>query len=291
MINREVMTVLKLREKNKWYYAVWIPSVLLCVICLLSGSPAQVHGSTPEGNTGIAADYTNPDTGYRVIIEDNADLLSEDEEASLCSLMEPITEYGSAAFVTLDSNSYNSTEHYAEHFTDLRFSGSTGTVLVIDMDYRTLYLDTTGSMRTYLTSSYADSITDNIYSYASKGDYYTCAAKAFEQVETLLRGGRIAQPMKYICNLLLALVMALLINYLLVMHMSRKHKPTTAQLLSGIFHKFTIQNGAARLINQTRVYSPPSSNGGGHSGGGHSSGGHSGGGHSGGGHSGGGHRF
>ena len=42
--------------------------------------------------------YTNPDTGYSVYIRDDADLLSDEEEAKLAEDMKPVTEFGNAVF-------------------------------------------------------------------------------------------------------------------------------------------------------------------------------------------------
>lgn len=238
-----------------------------------------------SGITSVwAAAYTNPDTNYSAMIQDDAGLLSPEEEEALVKQMEPITAYGSVALVTIDHNVYYDASAYAEHFTDDHFSGSTGTVFLIDLDTRELYMDTTGSMRKRLTSAYANTIMDNVYSYASDGEYYICASKVFLQIDTLLAGGRIAQPMKYISNALLALVLALIINFILVCVFSKKHKPSASQLFSGIYSSFQVNHPEEKFTGQTKRYSPQSSGGGGHSGSGHSGGGHSGGGHSGGGH-------
>lgn len=87
--------------------------------------------------------------------------------------------------------------------------------------------------------------------------------------------------MKYICNILLALILAMLINYLIVRSFAHMKKPDNEEILSGLFSKTMIHNPTTKFTHQTKRYDPPSSSSG-HSGGGHSGGG---GGHSGGGHS------
>ena len=142
-----------------------------------------------------------------------------------------------------------------------------------------------------ITKSYANTITDNVYTFASDEEYFDCANTAFEQINTLLEGRAIAQPMKYISNALLAIVLALLINYFVVMFVSRGRKPSNAQLLDGIYSKVEIHNPRMDLTNQTKRYSPQSSGSSGStsrsSGGGFSGGGGGGGSRGGGG----GHRF
>lgn len=226
--------------------------------------------------------YTNPETGYEVFAADDANLLTEEELASIEKAMEPVTAYGNAVFKTVSENS-SSTRAYAERYYESLFGNESGTLFVIDMDNRYLYIHNTGSVSRLVTSGQCDIITDNIYTYASDGDYAGCAAAAYQQLFQLLEGGRIAQPMKYICNLLLAVILALLINYALVRAYSAGKKPSGSQLLSGIYASYSLRDTHADFSHQTKVYSPRSSGGGGRSGGG--------GGRSGGSHSGGGHRF
>lgn len=264
------MIVRKLLNKDIIkHFSLAIIIILLSFVC-----PVTTYGDTV---------FTNPTTGYSVTIQDEADLLSQEYESALAQEMQPITEYGNVAFVTILSNSYGSTASYAQIYNDAHSSGMPGTVFVIDMDNRQLYIDTVGTMRKRITSSYANTITDNIYTYATDGNYYLCASKAFSQIYTLLEGGRVAQPMKYASNVLLALVFALLINFLIVMGISSKHRPSRSQLMDGIYTKCVVNNPQIQFMNQTKTYSPQSSGSSGGSGG-HSSGG-GGGGHSGGGHS------
>ena len=54
--------------------------------------------------------YTNKSTGYQVIVEDDANLLTDEEETALGKEMAPITTYGSVAFKSIDYNPYYSTE-------------------------------------------------------------------------------------------------------------------------------------------------------------------------------------
>lgn len=70
------------------------------------------------------------------------------------------------------------------------------------MDNRNIWIHSNGGIYRIITSSYADTITDNVYQYATKRDYYGCCYEAFTEMLTLLQGNRIAQPMKYISNAL-----------------------------------------------------------------------------------------
>jgi uncharacterized protein len=101
------------------------------------------------------------------------------------------------------------------------------------------------------------------------------------QMLALLEGRKIAQPMKYISNFLIATLLALIINYFIVMAVSKANKPSDEKLLKYMNHSLQVSNLAVEFSHQTRVYSPQESSsggGGGGGGGGGSSGG--GGGHS-----------
>ena len=51
--------------------------------------------------------YTNPDTNYQIVIIDDLDLLTDEEEKMLVEDMKPVTAYGNAAFWTTEEYAYN----------------------------------------------------------------------------------------------------------------------------------------------------------------------------------------
>ncbi|MCM1159454.1 MAG: TPM domain-containing protein [Bacteroidales bacterium] len=225
-----------------------------------------------------AAGYENPDTGYRVVIEDDADLLTEQEESELALQMQELTLYGNAALKTIADN-FGTTESYIASYYRSTFGNDSGTVFLIDLDNRNIWLYSDGAVYQTITRSRADTITDNVYTYASDGQYFLCASKAFEQEETLLRGGRIAQPMKHVSNALFAMVIALFINYFVVQIFSRTRELSDSELLAGMSAVQDLEHVKGEYKTTTSVYSPTSSGGrGGRSGGGGGGGGRSGGG-------------
>lgn len=229
-------------------------------------------------NTGYAQGlvYENEETGYFILIDDMADLLSEDEEEALVDEMFPLTAWGNAYFCT-DSTGEGSSENdlaatlYEEKFGH-RVSGA---IFLIDMSRRKLAIHCDGEVRNTVTTDYTQTITDNIYRKATAGDYYACAAEAFRQMITLLEGGKISQPMKHVNNALLALMLALFICYLYMSGKSKtaseKKQPEADPVFNGhISHLDVIPGRLTKRVIQS------SSSGRGYSGGG--GGGHSGGG-------------
>lgn len=234
--------------------------------------------SLPVFELQVNADYeeTNEYTGYERIVDDEADLLTDMEEQQLMTAMKPITQYGNVAFKSVDYN-YNSSADYAESYYRDHFGTDSGTVFLIDMDNRNIWIFSDGLIYKTINRDYADTITDNVYTYASDSNYYRCAAEAFDQMNTLLEGRKIAQPMKYICNLLFAFLMSLLIFYLVVRNYAKAHAPSKTELMGTIFAQCNITNPSVQMTNQIKTYNPHTSSSGG-SGGGGGGGGSSGGG-------------
>ena len=259
-------------DSAKKFYAGRFFRVLYALALLLGGilfaGQGKCYGqeSLPEN-----VFYTNQDTGYRVLVEDGAELLTEEERLELAREMQGITAYGSAAFVTVENNDF-STEGFARDYYMDRFGTDSGTVFVIDMDNRNIWIHSDGAVYRVVTTAYANTVADNVYRYASRGDYYEW----------------IAQPMKYISNALLAMILALLANFGLVICFTRLRKPGGNAVLANIHRRFTYSEIRAVHTHQSEIYDPVSSGSDGGSSGGSGGGGSSGGGSSGGG---GGHSF
>lgn len=226
--------------------------------------------------------YTNPDTGYQAVIEDDAELLSEEERLALTEMLEEITAYGNVAFKTIDDNSM-STENYARSYYKDMFGTASGTLFLIDMENRIIWIHSDGAVYKVITTAYANTITDNVYRYASNKEYFVCAQKAFEQILSLLKGQKIAQPMKYISNGLLAVLLAMLLNYGVVCIFAGAKKPGKKKMMENVPVRFSYTKPLAVFSHQTRTYNPVSSDSGSSSsssGGGGSSSSGGGGGHS-----------
>lgn len=209
------------------------------------------------GMTVLAGErYRNENTGYPVLVEDDADLLTDEEEDDLAELMKGITEYGGVALKTIDYNSQSTQSYIRDYYADTFGQGS-GTVFLIDMDNRNIWIHSNGRIYRVITRSYADTITDNVYKYASDADYYGCCHEAFSEMLTLLRGNRIAQPMKYISNILLSVIIALFIMYFVVRWISMSKKPEEGlPVLPAPFSAFLPPPYASVLLPPC-AFSPP----------------------------------
>ena len=231
----------------------------------------------------------NDTTGYKIVIVDDADLLTDIEESAILDVMKPCTKYGHIALFTTNVNG-TTPQYYAEGECHKRFGKmASQSCFLIDMDNRQIFVYSDGENYKSLTDQKGTIITDNIYRDASNGDYYLCAYNAFEQMYKVLDGRRIAEPMRYISVALISVLVAMLICFIIINSYSKLKSPSVADILGPVAKVCEAGPSSVVLTGESKKYSPrSSSSGGGGGGGGHHSGGGGGGGHSGGG---GGHGF
>lgn len=225
------------------------------------------------GSEGGERLYRVEGSSYKIYMNDDEDLLSPSEEEELLSYMLPVTEYGHAAFMTtqIGSSDY---EGATKDFYHSLFSSDSGVIFLIDMNHRQLVIISDGEIYKVLKKGYANTITDNVYRMARKGDYAGCAEEAFYEIYALLSGDKIAQPMRHITNALLAITLAALILYFITRQVSKQREAGTSEILSTIGAVVHFSNGASTFTRRSKVYNPPSdSDGGGIRGGGFSGGG------------------
>ena len=204
---------------------------------------------------------------YQLVIEDDAHLLTEEEITQLRDKMTSLTKYGHIIFKSISENT-TSADQFARSYYHNNFSTDSGTLFLIDMDNRKIYIFSDGANYQHITDSKALSITDNIYRYASNGDYYQCAYQAFDQIQTILEGGKIAEPMRYTSYFFIAFVLSFFINFLIVLSSARMKKANKNEISKGCNIDFKIGQVHAIKTGTRRVYNPPSDSGGGSSGGG-----------------------
>ena len=231
--------------------------------------------------------YQNKDTGYTAYIDDEEDLLSSEDEENLRKQLIPLTEYGNVAF--LSGRGEYSAESTIRNFYRTVFSGKSGLIFFIDMENREIRIQSGGAFYRTISSDVANSITDNVYVFASNGDYYRTAAVAFSQVKAKMEGRFVATPMRWISNFFLAIFLGLLFNFTMLLMTWKQNRAGSKAVLGALRPNMILDNREVIMTNQTKVrLSSSSSRRGGRSGGGFSGGGRSGGGFSSGG---GGHRF
>ncbi len=212
---------------------------------------------------------------WRVYIADGADLLTDSEEEELFGIMKPGTAYGNMVFVTItDAVGYNSSDYIEMLYqtTDV-LKGTDAVIYIIDMDNRLLWISGYGSLKKIITPDYGNLITDNIYTYASDGDYRRCATEGYRQIIAKLEGERIAGPLRTAGNFSIALILAAVLTFLFAYITSTSRKASDSDILDNIERRINMTNPNVVHTTTKKIYDPPSSSSGSGGGGFRSSGG------------------
>ncbi len=225
-------------------YIVFLMLVLTNTICYAS----NMQNSISQNTNGE----------YKVIIEDDAYLLNAKEKNELYNIMKKLTEYGNILFKTISIN-YDTTERYAKNYYYNMCGNESGTVFLIDMDERMIYIYSNGKNYETITTEKAEIITDNIYQYATDKEYFKCASEAYSQIYTLLQGGKIAEPMKYISNAILAVMIALFSNFAIFKLATKNKKVSKDELILECERFFEHTTPEATKTGEHSEYSPVSS--------------------------------
>lgn len=259
---------LRLADTPKW---VWNLLVALAIVVMVA--PVVWDFVKPDVDVALPEDPSG-----RIVIIDAADLLTDEEEAALREYMLPVAQYGAVGFFTnpdtewVGSISSWSLAMYKEYLGEV-----SGVVFCIDMYSRQLYIRSGNEVLKTITSSKAETITDNIYRMASRGEYFACAAEAFTEMAQLLQGDTVPQPMKHAGNALLALTCALLVVFVTANLRTRMQGTDERSVIHDAVKHVEMEPYRANLIRETRHIHHESSGGGG-GGGGFSGGGGGGGG-------------
>ena len=211
--------------------------------------------------------YQNRDTGYTAYIDE--------EEENLRKQLIPLTEYGNVAF--LSGRGEYSAESTIRNFYRAVFSGKSGLIFFIDMENREIRIESGGSFYKTITPAVANTITDNVYRFATAGEFDKTASLAFSQVEAKMEGRFLVAPMRWISNVFLALFLGLLFNFTFLIFSWQQKKASAHAVLTALHPNIKLEDKTVILTRQhkMRVSSGSSgrSGGGGFSGGGSSSGG------------------
>ena len=249
--------------------------VLLLLICLTicSFSYADIIPIDESDDNEYLYGEESTNSQYQLVIEDDANLLSQEETQKLRERMTPLTEFGHIIFKSINENNANSTRSYAENYYFNRFQHDSGSMLLIDMDEKMVYIVSEGSNKNSIDNGKSESITDNIYKYLSQKNYFTGADIAFSQMNTVLSGQKIAEPMKYISNIIIAFLVSSFITFFFIMRKSDLKKASNKDLVKDCVIAFSAANILGSVIGTTKKYSPQSSSSSSSGGGGFSGGG------------------
>ena len=234
---------------------------------------------TYNSSDNVITSNTNDTNDYKYHVNNPGSFLYPDINAEKFEEIKPLTKYGHTAFITTANNT-SSVEYFADSYYHSHFGTQSGTIFIIDMSNREIYIFSDGANYRTVTKSKAYSITDNTYRDATNKEYYRCASRTFKQINTILDGGKIAEPMRYTSNIFIAITLAFFFSFLYILGKSRIKKASDSAIVKNCDIDFKIGETSAIKTGQHRVYSPQSSGGSGGGGGGGGGGSGGGGGHS-----------
>ena len=251
---------MKMTERKSFFVKILI---VVSVFLLTFAAPAY---AVQVSNAYI---YKNEESGNAAIIVDQADLLTNEEESELTEYLDRVTPYATAIFATSDTKHSDSIMQHAKKTQENICrsagldNGYTAVIFLIDMSTRELTIYSGETIFKVINTGIANSITDNTYTYASKGDYFGCAKEAFTQIFKVLDGQKIAQPMRYITAALLAVFAGLTISFFLVRKNTKRVPAGWVSVHETLdVQQFTPQVNS-RLVSSRRVKHVESSGGGG----------------------------
>lgn len=228
----------------------------------------------PQGAISVYAEE-NAVASYEYVIWDDADLLSDAEEEMLYYDLEPLLEYGNVIFNSCYLAPDTDYEQHSEQIYYEYFGNEPGINFQIDMCNRKLTLSASTGMEDLIHDE-RDSIVDNVYQMASDENYYGCVSECFKEVFAVINDGKIAHRMKYVNNALVAIMCALLLNYLLAF-VTTTQKSVNATETGIVDVTVPTRNIKITEGKRSKEYSPVSSDSGSSGGGGGGGGGFSGG--------------
>lgn len=245
-------------KKGFWNRGIFAITVLFAVI--LSGLTARAA----EAGTIQAEDiqvenicYTNPSTGYQAIIMDEMNTLSGEDKAALLQSMEPLTKYGEAVYKTTTSSGTFGAERYLEIQYGASISADSGVLVLLDMGSGTFKVRCGGKMGRTVNNRQAESFASSATNaFARDMQAITPPKYAFEQVYARLEQARRALPVKYACNAMLALIIAMLINFVLVDRLSQMQKTSEQELMDNVIGYSRHGEVLIEFLTRTETYHP-----------------------------------
>lgn len=195
-------------------------------------------------------------------VNDEAGLFTTDQIQSLEQQAEKLNEKikGRVLIVTTTSNSEEPRDFADNYLRDAVGNDQNGSVLLLDMGQREIYISTSGNMIDYLTDSRIDSILDDVYDQMTNAAYYNAAkaylSKSATYVEDGVPGGhyrvdeetgkitryKVLTTVEIIIAVVLALILSLVFYFVTV---------SRYQLKSGIYKYPFREKSSIKLTEKT----------------------------------------
>ncbi len=170
-----------------------------------------------------------PSINEKEKIYDFAELLTEEEEKIIYGkILKYIDEtFLDLAIVTINDNNKNSSMEYADDFYDYNFFKENGSLFLIDMDTRNIWISTKGKAITIYTDEKINNINENIYKYFSDEKYnegITKFIELFKDYESDKKYNAIKKEQNKGKYIIISLVVSTLITLIIMIILVTKNK-------------------------------------------------------------------
>ncbi|AZP92310.1 TPM domain-containing protein [Enterococcus mundtii] len=124
-------------------------------------------------------------------VNDEAGLFTSDQIVTLNQQAQEINEKikGQVFIVTTESNSEEPRDFADNYLRNAIGNDQNGSVLLLDMGQREIYISTSGNMIDYLTDRRIDSILDDVYDQMTNANYYAAAQAYLTKASTYVDEG------------------------------------------------------------------------------------------------------
>ncbi|MGM9903193.1 MAG: TPM domain-containing protein [Enterococcus sp.] len=135
--------------------------------------------------------WSSPVQAATPTVNDEAGLFTPDQIQTLDQQAQTINEKikGQVFIVTTTSNSQEPREFADNYLRDAIGNDQNGSVLLLDMGQREIYISTSGNMIDYLTDSRIDSTLDDIYDQMTNANYFAAAQAYLSKTSTYVDEG------------------------------------------------------------------------------------------------------
>lgn len=162
---------------------------------------------------------------YQFDVIDEPDYLTPDQEEILKEKMKSTSQHCNLVIYIFAPDQNRKSENETIQYTKERYWNSygyeNGTAFTIDMSTRYLEVVNFEDNVDKINNYEATMITDSVYSHASNGDYFSCCYVAISRIDDALGGVKIPQNMRVVTNLLIAFLVALILNFFLLNYLSK----------------------------------------------------------------------
>ena len=189
--------------------------------------PAMRLTPEPAGAVSKTENTSQSAQVYDILIMDEANLLTAEEEQRLAKDMLPLSAYCSVAFWTTNERT-SDVGAQALQFCNkyIRDDQNYPALLfMINMGNRKIWMFSRGSMRKHIGDVEVNTIPDKVAVYATNKQYYQCASEAFAACMQFIDGKKVLSPFRIACLVLLAVAAGLIAAYKTAYRFSISSKP------------------------------------------------------------------